>query len=59
MKLVKGDEIVRACDWHSNETAILRNHVPKNKHMRKWMVEFFRQSESRGDKIVRVPNLTM
>ena len=36
----KGDEIVRACDRHRNETVTLTKHVTKYKYMRKWMVEF-------------------
>ena len=39
IKLVKGDEIVRACDRHRSETVTLRKHVTKYKNMRKWMVE--------------------
>ena len=34
-----GNEIVRACDRYSNETVILRKHVTKYKHMRKWMAK--------------------
>ena len=51
LTVVKEDEIVRTCDWHSNETVILMKQVTKNKSMRKWMVEFLRKSESRGDEI--------
>ena len=53
-KLVKGDEIVRACDQHSNKTVTLRKHISKYKNMRKRMVEFFRKSEVDGDKIAGV-----
>ena len=48
---MKGDEIVRLCDLHSNETVTLRKHVTKHKNMRKWMVEYLRKSGSSGDKI--------
>ena len=51
---MKGDEIIRPCDWHSNETVTLKNHVTKYKHMREWMFEFLSKSESRDNKIVRV-----
>ena len=44
----------QACNRHSNKTVTFRNHVTKYKNMRKWIVEFFRKSESRGDEIVRV-----
>ena len=50
---MKEDEIVRACDLHSNKTVTLSKHVAKYKHMRKWMVEFLSKSESRGVKIDR------
>ena len=53
---MKGDEIVRARDRHSNETVTLRKHVTKYKSMQKWLVEFLRKSESHGDKIARLPN---
>ena len=49
--LVKWDEIVRAFDRHSNETLYIRKYITNYKHMRKWMVEFLRKSESRGIKI--------
>ena len=52
-----GDEIVRACDRHSNTAATLWKHVTKYKHMRKWMIEFLRKSESRGDKITPVNSI--
>ena len=51
--IVKGDEIIRACDLHNNETVTLRKHSTKYKNMRKWMVEFFRKSESYGHTISR------
>ena len=35
----------------------LCKHVTKYKHMRKWMVEFFRKSESCGFKIARVNSI--
>ena len=50
---MKGDEIVRPYERHSNETVTLRKHVTKYKHMRKWMVEFLRKIENRGIKIDR------
>ena len=56
-KLVKGDEIVRACDRHSNENVARRKHVCKHQKMRKWMVEFIRKSKSRGHKIARVNSI--
>ena len=54
---MKGYEIVRPCDRHSNETVILRKHVTKYKHMRKIMVEFLRKFENRGIKIARVNSI--
>ena len=51
---MKGDEIVRPCEWHSNETVTLRKHVANYKNMRKWMIEFLRKFENRGIKIARV-----
>ena len=51
--MVKGDEIVGACDRQSNETVILGKHVTKYTHMRKWIVEFLSKSESCGNKIAR------
>ena len=38
---------------HSYLSAV-RKHVTKYKNMRKWMVEFLRKSENRGDKIAQV-----
>ena len=32
IKLVNGDEIVRTCDRHSNESVTLRKHVTKYKN---------------------------
>ena len=59
--------IIRYCDKfelvslirnrNSNETVTLRKHVTKYKNMPKWMVEFFRKPESRGDKIARVNSI--
>ena len=49
--------IVGVCDRHSNETVTLRKHVTKYKNVLKWMIEFLRQSESRGDKIVLVNHI--
>ena len=37
---MKGDEIVRRFDRHRNETATVRKHVTKYKHMRKLMLVF-------------------
>ena len=53
ISFVKGDEIVRPGDRHSNETITLRKHVTKHKNMHKWMVEFFRKFENRVIKIAR------
>ena len=52
--IVKGDEIVRACDRHSNEALTHWKHVTKYKHMRKLMVEFLRNFGNRDIKIARV-----
>ena len=49
-----GDEIIRPCDLHNNETATLRKHVTKYIHMRKWMIEFLRKFENCAIKIARV-----
>ena len=54
---MKGDEIVRVCDRHCNETATLENNVTKYKHVRKWRVEFLSESKSRGIKIVPVNSI--
>ena len=58
-----GDEIVRPCDRHSNETVILEKHVTKNKNMRKWMAELLRKFENRSIKLLELtrflsPNLS-
>ena len=53
----KGDEIVRPCDRHSNETVTFRKHVSKYKNMRQWMVEFLRIFENRGIKIAQVNSM--
>ena len=55
--LVKGDEIVRPCDRHSNETVTLRKHVTKYKNMRKLMVEFLRKFDNSGIKIAGVNSI--
>ena len=55
--LVKGDEIVRPCDRHSNETVTLRKHATKYKNIRKWTIKFFRKFENRGIKIARVNSI--
>ena len=54
-----GDEIIRSCDRHRNETVTLTKHVTKYKYMRKWMVEFFIKSQSRVIKIARVNSIRM
>ena len=51
---MKGDEIVRPCDRHSNETVTRRKHVSKYKNMQKLIVEFRKKNENRGIKIARV-----
>ena len=51
---MKGDEIVRPFDRHSNETATVRIHVTKDKHIRKWMLVFLGKFQNRGIKIARV-----
>ena len=55
--IVKGYEIVRPCDRHSNETVTLRKRVTNYKHMSKWMVEFLRKFENRGIKTARVNSI--
>ena len=57
IKLVKGGEIVRPCDRHSNETVTLKKYITKYKHMRKWKVKFLRKFENRGIKIARVNSI--
>ena len=54
---MKGDEIVRPCDGHRNETVTLRKHVIKYKNIQKWMVEFLRKVENRGIEIARVNSI--
>ena len=51
---MKGDEIVRPFDRHSNETGTVRIHVTKDKHIRKWMLVFLLKFQNRGIKIARV-----
>ena len=53
---MKGDEIVRARDRHSNETVTFEKNVTKYEHVRKWMVEFLSKL-SRGIKIARVHSI--
>ena len=48
---MEGDQIVRPCDRHSNETVTLREHVTKYKHLQKWRVVLRRKLENRGIKI--------
>ena len=60
----EGDEIVRACDRHWDETVALTKHVTKYKYMRKWVVKFLSKSQSRVFKIARItqfasPNLSI
>ena len=57
IKLVKGDKIVRSCDWQSNETMTLRKHVTKYRNMRKWIVEFQRKFNNHGIKMARVNSI--
>ena len=54
---MKGDEIVRPFDRHSNETATVRKHVTKYKHLRKLMSVFLEKFENRGSKIARVNSI--
>ena len=54
-----GDEIVRACDRHRDETVTFTKHVTKYKYTRKWMVEFLSKSQSRVIKIARVNSIRM
>ena len=54
---MKGDEIVRPCDRHSNETVTLRKHFTKHKHTQKWMVDFLRKIENRCIKIAGVNSI--
>ena len=51
---MKGDEIVRPLDRHSNETATVRINVSKYKHIRKCMLVFLTKFENRGIKIALV-----
>ena len=53
-ELVKGDEIVRPLDRHSNETTTVGKHFTKYKHTRKFMLVFLDKFENRGIKIARV-----
>ena len=55
----EGDEIVRACDRHWDETVTLTKHVTKYKYMRKWMVEFLSKSHNCGIKFARVNSIRM
>ena len=55
----EGDEIVRACDRHRDETVTLTKHVAKYKYLRKWMVKFLSKSQSRIIKIARVNSIRM
>ena len=51
---MKEDEIVRPFDRHSNETATVRKHVTKYKHMRKLMLVFLGKFENRGIKLLEL-----
>ena len=55
----EGDEIVRACDRHWDETVTLTKQVTKYKYMRKWMAEFLSKSQSRVIKIAWVNLIRM
>ena len=55
----EGDEIVRACDRHRNETVTLTKHVTKYKYMRKWMVSFLSKSQSRVIKLFEFNSIRM
>ena len=52
-----GDEILRPCDRHCNETVSLRRHVTKYKIIQKRMVEFLRKLENCSIKIARVKSI--
>ena len=54
---MKGDEIVRPFDQHSKETATVRKHVAKYKHMQKLMFVFLEKFENRIIKIARVNSI--
>ena len=54
---MKTDEIVLPFDRHSNETASVRKHVSKYKHMRKFMLLFLGKFENRCIKIARVNSI--
>ena len=54
---MKGDEIVRPRDRHSNETVTVRKHVTKYTNMRKWIIKYLSKFENRGIKIARVNSI--
>ena len=54
---MKGDEIVRPFDRHSNETGTVREHVTIYKHMPKIMLVFLEKFENSGIKIARVNSI--
>ena len=54
---MQGDEIVLPFDRHSNQTATVRKHVTKYKHMRKLMLVFVGKFENRGIKIALVNSI--
>ena len=55
--LVKGYEIVRPCDRHSNETVTLRTHVIKYKHIQKWIVRNIKIAQVSSIRITTSINL--
>ena len=54
---MKRDEIVRPFDRHSNETATVRKHITKYKHMQKLMLVLLGKFENCGIKIARVNSI--
>ena len=54
---MKGDEIVRPCDWHSNETVTLGKYFTKYENVRKLTVECLRKFENRDIKIAPVNSI--
>ena len=54
---MKGDEIVRHCDRHRNETATLGIHGTKYQNIWKWILEILTKFENREIKIFRVLEL--
>ena len=58
-QISEGDEIVRDCDRHRNETATLGKHANKCKYMWKWIIEFLSKSQSCGIKFAKVNSILM